>query len=1021
MSSAPSAFQKRKKIGRTSARHSYLSWFLILLGVALLIFAFVLAGYAFSYSPEEKTFTGNQRIERTPPPMPVEDSQPPPSPTISPSKRARERAGQRDTILRRHAPNVFRSSTLTRSPTSRPADKPRGVCHSVSSQPQTFSAPQASLTTQDSSPQPTATPTPEKAKKPNPIRRIINWLARLFKKKPFQNQPPILTFSASSHDIVLPCSPGTSGQCSVSASTEIQLTTKARDPDGDPLFYTYATTGGRITGTGANVRWDLSGAQPGTYTATVEVDDGCGCVSFSSTTVTVSEPPPGCCVPPCPTIYISCPTEVITVGQTATVSANVSGDPNASLTYNWTVSAGTISSGQDTPSITVDTTGVAGGTFITATLEVGGVSPECQRTASCTLMVKEFYQPVRYGSISGTVKNRNVPIAGATVVVRSRDGQIRKSASTDKDGKFRIDGLPQGPQYVLEITAAGLGTQTWSNLSLESGQNTFPTWEMGSPVVTPSPVADPSPQASASPSPSPSPSSSPAQTTAKTPVEWDKMTVKYPDIILEDTSAEVTFEIQVEKSGEKPYQVKNANGSVTVVGAAPYIAGAQTDRVLSENAQDYDTYLVVRLIPKGLIITSEPDNSKRLYTGDPQQWKWRIKPEGTFGLKASFEFEVDVIWQSKNTSETLPPQKVKWPEKPLPVDIGPPEANIKAATYSSPFVFLGGIAAIGYGNKKRKEDEDEEGNSHAKGVGTADQVTSSVYAPTEAEIGKDFLVQVFAHLAEQAEGLAEIAKAAEPGVIWRGAAKSKERIERGTELTFHLSMPGLEIDNPEQNVTWNGEPEQVQFIVKVPPDCQPGNVGGMLTVSRNTIPIGHLRFIIKLTGKIPEETTALTRQPVGVGTLVRYRQVFISYTRRDRWEVLKRVQMLELSGVDYFQDLLTLKPGDEFEALIYDYIDKSDLFLLFWSQAASESEWVRKEYLRAIKRKSSDKAALPEIKPVILEVPPAQPPEELSSINFDDKFMHLLNSENSFKKYFKWLVRNKLLLSVIKDIFRRSD
>ena len=54
----------------------------------------------------------------------------------------------------------------------------------------------------------------------------------------------------------------------------------ATDPDGDTLLYSYTVTGGRITGEGANVSWDLTGVQPGTYTSTVEVDDGCGCVAF---------------------------------------------------------------------------------------------------------------------------------------------------------------------------------------------------------------------------------------------------------------------------------------------------------------------------------------------------------------------------------------------------------------------------------------------------------------------------------------------------------------------------------------------------------------------------------------------------------------------------------------------------------------------------------------------------------------------------------------------------------------------
>ena len=67
-------------------------------------------------------------------------------------------------------------------------------------------------------------------------------------------------------------------------SQQVALSTQATDPDGDTLLYTYSTTGGTITGSGPNATLDLTGAQPGTYTVTVEVDDGCGCVAFSTTT-----------------------------------------------------------------------------------------------------------------------------------------------------------------------------------------------------------------------------------------------------------------------------------------------------------------------------------------------------------------------------------------------------------------------------------------------------------------------------------------------------------------------------------------------------------------------------------------------------------------------------------------------------------------------------------------------------------------------------------------------------------------
>jgi hypothetical protein len=67
---------------------------------------------------------------------------------------------------------------------------------------------------------------------------------------------------------------------------------------------------------------------------------------------------------------------------TADVSPAVSG-----ATYSWSVSAGTISGGQGTNSITVSTAGL-GGQTVTATVDVGGLDPSCTHTASCSTQVK---------------------------------------------------------------------------------------------------------------------------------------------------------------------------------------------------------------------------------------------------------------------------------------------------------------------------------------------------------------------------------------------------------------------------------------------------------------------------------------------------------------------------------------------------------------------------------------------------------------------------------------------------------
>jgi len=215
---------------------------------------------------------------------------------------------------------------------------------------------------------------------------------------PPPNQPPTVTVSSSSATITLPCPPGTSStSCTASASRSVDLTANAVDPDNDTLLYTWSVTGGKLTGEARTVTWDLSTAQPGTYTATVDVNDGNGHTANGSTTVTIA----ACtdCVPPCPTLSVSCPSDV-DQGSPITYTASVSGD--MSVTYNWSVSAGTISGGQGTSSITVDTTGL-GGQTVTATVELGGLDPSCSRTASCSTSIKAPVAPAvkfdEYGNI----------------------------------------------------------------------------------------------------------------------------------------------------------------------------------------------------------------------------------------------------------------------------------------------------------------------------------------------------------------------------------------------------------------------------------------------------------------------------------------------------------------------------------------------------------------------------------------------------------------------------------------------
>jgi len=163
----------------------------------------------------------------------------------------------------------------------------------------------------------------------------------------------------------------------------ITVKTFVRNPKNTPLVYEYTVSGGKISGQGDKVVWDLVGIRPGTYTITASIK---GKRRISAETRTLSAVVRECdCTCPCvcPSLDVSGGGGVKPGGSVVFI-ANVSGGTANDITYNWTVSQGEIIKGQGTPQIKVKTTPEMTGT-ITATVELGGnFCADCLRVDSET-------------------------------------------------------------------------------------------------------------------------------------------------------------------------------------------------------------------------------------------------------------------------------------------------------------------------------------------------------------------------------------------------------------------------------------------------------------------------------------------------------------------------------------------------------------------------------------------------------------------------------------------------------------
>jgi len=92
-------------------------------------------------------------------------------------------------------------------------------------------------------------------------------------------------------------------------------------------------------------------------------------------------------IPDCPTISVACP-DVGREGNTRMkfIATVTGGKPRGEITYKWSVTKGTIKQGQGTAVIEVDFASV-GLEGLTASVEVNGFEPTCQRYASCTMAI----------------------------------------------------------------------------------------------------------------------------------------------------------------------------------------------------------------------------------------------------------------------------------------------------------------------------------------------------------------------------------------------------------------------------------------------------------------------------------------------------------------------------------------------------------------------------------------------------------------------------------------------------------
>ena len=263
-----------------------------------------------------------------------------------------------------------------------------------------------------------------------------------------------------------------------------------------------------------------------------------------------------------------------------------------------------------------------------------------------------------------------------------------------------------------------------------------------------------------------------------------------------------------------------------------------------------------------------------------------------------------------------------------------------------------------------------------------EQVGFSAMAQGQLAAGASFVLDIWAHTESQTEQVKSRANE-----LGRGNLKGTKQgvgITKGSVLEVHLNLPGFEVTDPVDLLTWNGDPVNASFPVTAPKDCAEGNHLGTATISSHGLMICKLHFQIEIGAIVHEASEDLTVKTE------RPRTAFASYSSQNRNEVLGCLQGMQkvAPDLDVDIDVISLRSGQDYREALGRLIPAKDVFFLFWSQAASESKEVEWEWRLALHNKG-----LGFIDPVPLEDPRRVPPPlELSSLHFGDKWISFKNA-----------------------------
>jgi hypothetical protein len=232
---------------------------------------------------------------------------------------------------------------------------------------------------------------------------------------------------------------------------------------------------------------------------------------------------------------------------------------------------------------------------------------------------------------------------------------------------------------------------------------------------------------------------------------------------------------------------------------------------------------------------------------------------------------------------------------------------------------------------------------------------------------------VYAHSEETLEAVREDARRLH-ALLEAGAPaadiQAAHPLTPGTQITVVPVFQGIAFQPERVNFTWSEawHPAAFRFFSPLRQE-----VMGEVLLLAGPLIIASLRVSLRFTEAGAQ--LALDQEEVSVA---RYKNIFTSYSQDDVAMARAIRQAYEAIGDDSFLDIEALRSSQSWNSVLPRAIESADVFQLFWSQQAAQSQLIYQECQYALQHYKYDGF----IRPIYWEKPLAFSPSEFAHLHF---------------------------------------